>query len=218
MDARVITDNWPLFMRGLRRTGELTVVTVIAGTVGGTLLALTRRASSRAVRYAAGLFVETVRATPPIMLIFWFYFLVPRLVGQAIDGVAAGLLALVLFNCAYTAEIVRAGIQGIPAGQAEAARASGLAPWRVMRHIVLPQAFDNMTPALINQAVMVFKTTSLVYIIGVIDFFRAATLVNNRVFRPYEIYLFVGLVYLIPATLFSQLSRALEKRRARARV
>ena len=217
MDLRVIVDNWPLFARGLRRTGELTVVTVIAGTIAGTLLALARRASSRAICYPATLFIETVRATPPLMLIFWFYFLFPWLVGQAIEGVAAGLLALVFFNSAYTAEIVRAGIQAVPAGQVEAARASGLPTWRVMRHIVLPQAFDSMTPALINQAVMVFKTTSLVYIIGVIDFFRAATLVNNRVFRPYEIYLFVGLVYLIPATMFSQLSRAIEKRRVRAR-
>lgn len=216
MDYRVIVENWSLFMRGLQRTAELTVLTVILGTVGGTLLAIARLAANRAVRYSATFFIETVRATPAIMLIFWFYFLVPRLIG-AIEGVIAGLLALVFFNSAYTAEIVRAGIQAVPKGQVEAARASGLPSWRVLRHIVLPQAFDSMTPALINQAVMVFKTTSLVYIIGVIDFFRAATLINNSVYRPYEVYTFVGLVYLIPATVFSRLSRMLEKQRARAR-
>ena len=216
MDYRVIVDYWPLFMRGLQRTAELTVLTVILGTVGGTLLAIARLAANQPVRYAATFFIETVRATPAIMLIFWFYFLLPRLVG-AIEGVAAGLLALVFFNCAYTAEIVRAGMQAVSKGQVEAARASGLPGWRVLRHIVLPQAFDSMTPALINQAVMVFKTTSLVYIIGVIDFFRAATLINNSVYRPYEVYTFVGLVYLIPATVFSRLSRMLEKQRARAR-
>jgi His/Glu/Gln/Arg/opine family amino acid ABC transporter permease subunit len=216
MDYRVIVDNWPLFMRGLRKTAELTVLTVILGTIGGTLLAIARLSTRRAVSYGATLFIETVRATPPIMLIFWFYFLLPRLVG-AIEGVTAGLLALVFFNAAYTAEIVRAGMQAVPKGQVEAARASGLPGWRVLRHIVLPQAFDTMTPALINQAVMVFKTTSLVYIIGVIDFFRAATLINNSVYRPYEVYTFVGLVYLVPATLFSRLSRMLERQRARAR-
>ena len=213
MDLSVITHNWSFFASGLQTTAVLTVLTVLGGLIAGTPLAIARASASPLARYPAMALIEVIRGVPILMLIFWVYFLLPRLIGTPVPAYWAGLIALVTFNAAYSAEIVRAGIQSVPVGQVEAARVSGLSRLQVFRFIVLPQAFANMTPALISQAVMVYKTTSLVFIIGVVDFFRAATIVNNREFKSLEIYLFVGLVYLIPSTLLSRLSRYLEHRR-----
>src|SRR5262249_51961320 len=126
---------------------------------------------------------------------------------------AAGLVALITFNAAYSAEIVRAGILSVDRGNVEAGRASGLTWLQISRHIILPQAFSNMKPAFMSQAVMVYKTTSLIYVIGVVDFFRASVIVNNREFKSLEIFIFVALVYFVPCTVVSRWSRSMETRR-----
>ena len=213
MDLSVITNNWSFFASGLQTSAVLTVLTVLGGLVVGTPLAIARAAASPLARYPAMALIEIIRGVPILMLIFWVYFLLPRVIGMPVPAYGAGLIALVTFNAAYSAEIVRAGMRSVPIGQIEAGRASGLGRLHVFRFIVLPQAFANMTPALISQAVMVYKTTSLVFIIGVVDFFRAATIVNNREFKSLEIYLFVGLVYFVPSTVLSRLSRYIEHRR-----
>ena len=212
-DLGVITENLPFFWTGLRTTFGLTIATVIGGLLLGTPLAVARSSSKPWLRYPALALIEVVRGIPILMLIFWIYFLLPRLLGTAVPSYVAGLVALIVFNGGYSAEIVRSGINAVPAGQTEAGVSSGLNRLQVLRHIVLPQAFAHMTPALINQVVMVYKTTSLVYIIGVVDFFRAATIVDNREFKSLEIYLFVGLVYLIPSTILSRFSRRIERNR-----
>jgi polar amino acid transport system permease protein len=128
----------------------------------------------------------------------------------------AALVALIVFNTSYMAEVIRAGIQSVPRAQMEAARASGLTYVQAMRFVILPQAIKNMVPALVNRFVALFMGTSLAYIIGVTEFFRAANNVNNRVYRSYEIYGFVAIVYFLCCYSLSLLSQLLERRLARA--
>ena len=210
MHFSVIINNLPFFLKGFWVTVELTVLTLVGGLVIGTPLALGRSARQKAVCYLSLAIIETVRGTPILMLIFWIYFLLPRFIGMPVGAFTAGLVALVTFNAAYSAEIIRAGIQSVDRGNIEASRSSGLNWFQIARYIVLPQAFSNMKPALMSQAVMVYKTTSLVYVIGVIDFFRAAVIVNNREFKSFEIFAFVALVYFIPCTVLSRWSRSME--------
>lgn len=212
----VIRENFPFFMRGLLVTCELTLLIMALGMIFGLGLALMRHSRTWYLRYPAMLAIEAVRGTPVIMLVFWFFFLVPAFFGPT-PAIVSGVTALVIFNAGYIAEIVRGGIASVEVGQVEAARSTGMGAWHTNRHIVLPQALQNMTPALINQAVMLFKTTSILFIIGVIEFFRVAVMVNNREFASYEIFLFVGIVYLIPTTIFSRYSRVLERKWAKAR-
>jgi glutamate/aspartate transport system permease protein len=214
MDFSVIVNNLPFFMKGLGVTLELTALTLLGGLILGTPLAVARSAQARIPRYIAIVIIEIVRGSPILMLIFWVYFLLPRVIGTSIGAYTAGLVALVTFNAAYSAEIIRAGIQSVDRGNIEAGRATGLTWYQIVRYIILPQAFSNMKPALMSQAVMVYKTTSLIFVIGVVDFFRAATIVNNREFKSFEIFTFVALVYFIPCTIISRWSRGMEMRRA----
>jgi glutamate/aspartate transport system permease protein len=213
MDFSVITNNASFFMKGLGVTLQLTALTLIGGLIVGTPLALGRSSHARVPRYLSIAVIEVVRGTPILMLIFWIYFLLPQVIGTAVSAYVAGLVALITFNAAYSAEIIRAGIQSVDRGNIEAGRASGMTWLQISRYIVLPQAFSNMKPALISQAVMVYKTTSLIFVIGVVDFFRAATIVNNREFKSFEIFAFVALVYFIPCTIISRWSRSMEARR-----
>jgi glutamate/aspartate transport system permease protein len=213
MDFSVIANNASFFMKGFGVTLQLTALTLIGGLIVGTPLALGRASHARLARYLSIVVIESIRGTPILMLIFWIYFLLPQVIGTSVSAYMAGLVALITFNAAYSAEIIRAGIHSVDRGNIEAGRASGLTWLQISRHIVLPQAFSNMKPALISQAVMVYKTTSLIFVIGVVDFFRAATIVNNREFKSFEIFTFVALVYFIPCTIISRWSRGMEARR-----
>jgi His/Glu/Gln/Arg/opine family amino acid ABC transporter permease subunit len=215
MDYSVITNNFSFFLKGFVVTLQLTALTLIGGLIVGTPLALGRSAQAKLPRYISIAVIEVVRGTPILMLIFWIYFLLPQVIGTAVNAYVAGLIALITFNAAYSAEIIRAGIQSVDRGNIEAGRSSGLTWLQISRHIVLPQAFSNMKPALMSQAVMVYKTTSLIFVIGVVDFFRAATIINNREFKSFEIFAFVALVYFIPCTIISRWSRSMEERRRR---
>ena len=146
------------------------------------------------------------------MVIFWVFFLIPILTGRPVGAITAALVALVAFNSSYMAEVIRAGIQSVPRGLVEAARCSGLTYRHCMWHVVLPIATKNILPALISRLVALVMGTSLVYIIGVTEFFRAATNINNRVFRPYEIYFFVALVYFALCYSLSIFGSFLDKR------
>src|SRR5439155_13710600 len=154
----------------------------------GIVLALLRRSAFPPLRAGATLYIELLRSTPLLMVIFWCYFLLPLLTGRSLEPLAAGIIAMVAFQSAYVAEIVRAGIGSVKAGQLEAALALGLSYRAAMWRVVLPQAFRNMLPALVARFVALLKSTSLLYVIGVVEFFRAATIVNSREFRPMEIF------------------------------
>jgi polar amino acid transport system permease protein len=149
------------------------------------------------------------------MVIFWMYFLVPSLLGRTVPESQTVITALTLFTSAYMAQIVRAGIEGIPRGQMEAALSTGLRHWQAMIYVVLPQGLRNMVPSFVNQFVSLIKDTSLAYIVGVSELTHVATQVNNRsMIFPTEIFLFVAVVYFIICYVFTSLSRSLERRLA----
>jgi len=211
VSADVVIQNLPYLLRGLRLTAVITLVCMVASLAVGVVLAVLRRSAVRALSAAATVYIETLRSTPLLMVIFWFYFLLPLLTGQSLEPLVAGIVAMVAFQSAYVAEIVRAGITSVKAGQLEAALALGLSYRSAMWRVVLPQAFRNMLPALVARFVALFKSTSLLYVIGVVEFFRAATIVNSREFRPMEIFLFVAFVYLCCGVAASVIGAWLER-------
>jgi His/Glu/Gln/Arg/opine family amino acid ABC transporter permease subunit len=212
MDLRVIVENLPYMLSGLQLTVILSLVSMAGSFVGGAAFAMLRLSPWWWLRWPAILYIDVVRTVPLIMVIFWAFFLMPVLTGHATTPVKAALFALILFNTSYMAEVIRAGIQSIPKGQVEASRAIGLTYLQGMRHVVLPQALRNMSPALVSRFIALFMGTSLVYIIGVTEFFRAANNVNNRVYRSYEIFGFVAIVYFVCCYALSLASTALERR------
>jgi len=214
-----------LFKVGLVFTLKLTFLSTVGAIVLGTLLAMMRLSSSRLLSGVAGTYVNLMRALPLILIIFWFYFLVPYIVGWvtqagrpiAVGGFTSALITFVLFEAAYFCEIMRAGIQSIPSGQAGAGYALGLNYWQVMGKIVLPQAFRNMTPLLLTQMIVVFQDTSLVYVLSLTDFLGAANNVAQRDGRLVEMFVFVAVVYFIISYTASRLVKVVEQRMAIAR-
>lgn len=214
MDVRVIVENLPYMLSGLQWTVILASVSMVGSFAAGVIFAILRLSPVRWLRWPAILYIDVMRTIPLIMVIFWVFFLMPVLTGRPTTPITAALLALIAFNTSYMAEVIRAGIQSVPRGQMEAARAVGLTYLQAMRSVILPQAIKNMVPALVNRFVALFMGTSLAYIIGVTEFFRAANNVNNRVYRSYEIYTFVAVVYFVCCYSLSWLSGILERRLA----
>ncbi len=209
MDFSVISNNRILLFEGFITTVNLTILSILGGAVVGVALALGRISTNRLLSACSTVVIEVSRGTPALMLIFWIYFLLPRLTGHAVSSYTAALSSLIMFNAAYIAEIIRAGISSVPRGLVEAGLSSGIRHHQIMRHIVLPPAIANMLPALTSQMILAYKTTSLVFVVGVIDLFRAANIINNREFKSVEIYLFVALVYFVPCFILSLISRYL---------
>jgi len=147
-----------------------------------------------------------------VMVIFWFWLVIPVLVGKSLPEYSVALAAFVIFEAAYFGEIVRAGIQSVPRGQAEAATATGLTRAQTMRTVILPQALRNMIPALVTQSIVLLKDTSLASIIGYVDLTKAAQIVNNREIRPFELYLFIAIIYWLCSYGMSRYARYLERR------
>jgi glutamate/aspartate transport system permease protein len=194
-----------LFREGMTFTVTLTLLAMSGGIVFGTLLAMMRMGRIRALSVIAGTYVNVMRSVPLVLVIFWFYFLVPY-IGAWVIGAArpvqvgaflSSVITFTLFEAAYYCEIMRAGIQSIPRGQVAAGQALGLNYWQTMGTIVLPQAFRNMTPVLLTQTIILFQDTSLVYVISVTDFLGAAAKIANRDYRLVEMYTFAALVYFI---------------------
>jgi His/Glu/Gln/Arg/opine family amino acid ABC transporter permease subunit len=197
MDFSVIPRNLPYMLQGFALTVMLALASMGASLVTGTLFAMLRLSPNGWVRVPVGIFIDVMRTIPLIMVIFWFFFLMPIVTGHPVTPIVAALIALVVFNTSYMAEVIRGGILSVSRTQMDAARSSGLGYLRAMWHVILPQAFRNMLPAIINRFVALFMGTSLVYIIGVTEFFRAANNINNRVFQSYVIYGFVAVVYFV---------------------
>ncbi len=209
-----------LFLEGMSVTLMLTVLAAVGGVVLGTMLAMARLSSISSLSRAATLYVNLMRSLPLLLVIFWFYFLVPLLVGWAsgasrpvpIGGFASALITFTLFEAAYFAEIVRAGIQSVPSGQVSAGYALGLTYRQVMASIVLPQAFRNMLPILLTQTVILFQDTSLVYVVSLTDFLGAASKIAQRDGRMIEMYVFSALVYFVICFVASSLVKRLQSR------
>jgi len=212
-----ITSNFRYMMLGLRTTWELAILSFGLGLLVGIVIAVARESEIGPLRWVAKGYVELLRNVPQLMVIFWVYFLLPVVTGHSINEYLAAVVALTACISAYLAEVVRAGINSVPRTQLEAAYSTGCTYLQAMRLIVIPQALRNMIPSLVNQFVSAFKTTSLVYIIGVIEFFRAATIVNERDFKSMEIFTFVGFVYFVNCFCMSTLARWYERRLQRKR-
>jgi len=214
-DFSVIFDNLPFLLKGMQTTLLLTAVAMFGGILLGTLLALARMSSITVISVIATSYINFFRSLPLILVIFWFYFLVPLALGRPVGGLYSVLVAFTLFEAAYYAEIIRAGISSVRSGQAAAARALGMSYFQSMRFIVLPQAFRAMIPILLTQGIVLFQDTSLVYVVGLKDFLVSAELIANREQRLIEMFSFVALVYLVICLSASQGVKFLERRMKR---
>lgn len=222
-DFNVILRSLPyLFYDGMTFTLMLTALATAGGIVVGTILALMRLSGVRLLQRIAGGYVNFMRSLPLVLVIFWFYFLIPW-VGMWVTGadrpIAVGaftsaLVTFTMFEAAYFSEIMRAGIQSIAKGQVFAGYALGLRYSQVMGLIVLPQAFRNMLPVLLTQTIVLFQDTSLVYVLSLTDFLGAASKVAQRDGRLVEMYLFAALVYFVISFLASSAVRRLQARTA----
>ncbi len=220
MDIQVIVNNYAfLIAQGFFGIGAFTggtlrlaIPAIVFGFILGTLVGLARLSRSRWLNWPAKIYVEFFRGVPLVMVIFWFWFMIPALAGKSLPEYSIALAAFVIFEAAYLAEIVRAGIQSVPRGQVEAATATGLSSAQTMRQVILPQALRNMIPALVTQFIVLLKDTSLASIIGYVDLTKAAQIVNNREIRPFELYLFIAVIYWLCSYSMSRYARHLEGR------
>jgi len=206
----IVWNAAPFLLRALGVSWLLTIVSVGIGLVAGVLLAALRLRGPPGLRHLAVGYIELVRATPQIMVIFWVFFSAGTLTGVRLTAWPAAVVALSTIASAYLAEVIRAGLMSVPKIQHESAWSTGLSPRQAFLHVALPQALRNMVPALIAHVVMMFKITSLVYVIGLIDFFRATILVNNREFAPYELYVTMAVVYFVCCGALSFLVRRMD--------
>ena len=203
-----------LLLQGMGVSLALTGLAIIGGVLLGVLLALMRLSRFAPLALAAGGYVNFFRAMPLILVIFWFYFLVPLLLGRPVGPFYSVLIAFTLFEAAYYSEIIRAGIQSVTRGQINAGLAVGLTYLQTMRHVVLPQAFRNMVPILVTQAIILFQDTSLVYVVGLRDFLTTADMIVSIDNRPVELYTFAAAVYLVICLTGSLWVRRLRRRYA----
>ncbi|TMH46545.1 MAG: ABC transporter permease subunit [Betaproteobacteria bacterium] len=220
-DFDVIERSLPyLFREGMTFTVTLTLIAMTGGIIFGTLLAMMRLSALKPVSMLAGAYVNLMRSIPLVLVIFWFFFLVPY-IGAWITGanqpirVGAWMSAVItftMFEAAYYCEIMRAGIQSIARGQVWSGYALGLNYWQTMGYIVLPQAFRNMVPVLLTQTIILFQDTSLVYVISATDFLGAAAKIANRDYRLVEMYSFVAVVYFVISYSLSLLVKQLQNR------
>lgn len=222
-DFDVIARSWQyLFFTGMTFTVQLTVLAMLGGLVLGTLLAMMRLSRFPLLSVPAAAYVNLIRSVPLVLVIFWFYFLVPYIgawmIGAdqpvRVGAFASSLITFTLFEAAYYCEIMRAGIQSVPKGQTAAAYALGMNYRQTMAHIVLPQAFRNMLPVLLTQTIVLFQDVSLVYVLSITDFVGAASKVAQRDGRLVEMYLFVAVVYLVLCFALSLLVKRLQRNMA----
>jgi glutamate/aspartate transport system permease protein len=211
-DFGVILRALPFLWMGMQLTLLLTALATAGGIVLGTVLAMVRLWAPPPFPQLAAGYVNLLRSMPLILVVFWFYFLVPLALGTAVGAFPSALIAFTMFEAAYYSEIMRAGIQSVPRGQLAAAQATGLTHLNAMRYVVLPQAFRAMVPILLTQSIILFQDTSLVYVVGLHDFLTAASIVAGRDNRVVELYSFVAVVYLVLCVAASLGVRRLQSR------
>jgi glutamate/aspartate transport system permease protein len=209
----------PFLWEGMKVSLEITVIAVIFGIVWGTLLAMMRLSPVKPWSWFAAGYVNLFRAIPLVMVLLWFFLIVPQVLRGAFNldpntdvRLTSAMIGFALFESAYYSEIIRAGIQSVPKGQVSAASALGMTYAQAMRLVVLPQAFRNMVPLLLTQAIVLFQDTSLVYVSALADFFGAAYKVGDRDGRLVELLLFAGAVYFVICFAASQLVRRYQKK------
>ncbi|WP_296442952.1 amino acid ABC transporter permease [Rhodoferax sp. UBA5149] len=206
--------NWDIFSKfvlsGLRFSVQLTLVATLGGIVLGTLLALMRLSGKKAFMLPAIVYVNGMRSIPLVMVILWFFLLIPLLIGRPMGAELSATITFIAFEAAYFSEIMRAGIQSIPRGQVYAGQAIGMTYSQNMRYVVLPQAFRNMLPVLLTQTIILFQDTSLVYAIGAYDMLKGFSTAGKIYGRPEEAYLLAAVVYFVICFALSWLVKRLQ--------
>ena len=220
LDFTVVGNSLPYLWKGFQYTVQLTATSALGGLFFGTLLALARLSSMKWLSNFAGGYVNLMRSIPLVLVIFWFFFLVP-LILQGMTGAErppqvgaerTAMITFIMFEAAYFCEIMRAGIQSIPRGQVYSAYALGLTYGQSMRLVILPQAFRNMLPVLLTQTIILFQDTSLVYVISATDFTGAASKIAQRDGRLIEMYTFVAAVYFVLCYVLSYAVKLLQRK------
>ncbi|HEX5784476.1 MAG TPA: amino acid ABC transporter permease [Burkholderiaceae bacterium] len=209
LDASVLSS---FVLKGLLFSIQLTLVAMVGGIALGTVLALMRLSGRPWLVAPASFYVNTLRSIPLVMVILWFFLLIPLLIGQPMGAELSAIITFTVFEAAYYSEIMRAGIQSVPRGQVFAGYAMGMTYAQTMKLVVLPQAFRNMLPVLLTQTIVLFQDTSLVYAIGAYDLLKGFEVVGKNFNRPVEAYLVAAVVYFAICFSLSMLVRRLQKK------
>jgi glutamate/aspartate transport system permease protein len=208
--------NWNIvsnfILKGLIFSVQLTLIAMIGGIAIGTLLALMRLSGKKWLVMPAAFYVNTLRSIPLVMVILWFFLLIPLLIGRPLGAELSAIITFTVFEAAYYSEIMRAGIQSVPKGQVYAGYAVGMTYKQCMQLVVLPQAFRNMLPVLLTQTIILFQDTSLVYAIGAYDLLKGFEVAGKNFNRPVETYLTAAVVYFIICFSLSMIVRRLQKK------
>jgi len=199
-------------LKGLVFSVTLTLVSMVGGIVLGTLLALMRLSNKPFLVMPAAAYVNTMRSIPLVMVILWFFLLIPLLLGRPLGAEFSAVVTFTLFEAAYYSEIMRAGIQSVPKGQVYAGYAVGMTYKQTMQMIILPQAFRNMLPVLLTQTIILFQDTSLVYAIGAYDLLKGFEIAGKNYNRPVETYLVAAVVYFVICFSLSMTVRKLQQK------
>jgi glutamate/aspartate transport system permease protein len=199
-------------LKGLIFSVQLTLIAMVGGILLGTVLALMRLSGKKWLVMPAAFYVNTLRSIPLVMVILWFFLLIPLMIGQPMGAELSAMITFTVFEAAYFSEIMRAGIQSVPKGQVYAGYAVGMTYGQTMQLIVLPQAFRNMLPVLMTQTIILFQDTSLVYAIGAYDLLKGFEVAGKNFNRPVETYLVAAVVYFVICFSLSMLVRRLQKK------
>ena len=208
--------NWGVIqsfvLKGFIFSIQLTLIAMFGGIALGTVLALMRLSGKPWLVLPAAAYVNTLRSIPLVMVILWFFLLIPLLIGRPMGAELSAIITFTVFEAAYYSEIMRAGIQSVPRGQVHAGYAVGMTYAQCMQLIVLPQAFRNMLPVLLTQTVILFQDTSLVYAIGAYDLLKGFEITGKNFNRPVEMYLIAAVVYFVICFSLSMLVRRLQQK------
>ena len=208
--------NWNLVqsfvLKGLLFSIELTIIAMLGGIAIGTIVALMRLSGKPWLVWPAAAYVNVLRSIPLVMVILWFFLLIPKIIGRPLGAELSAIITFTVFEAAYYSEIMRAGIQSVTKGQVYAGYAVGMTYAQCMRYIVLPQAFRNMLPVLLTQTIILFQDTSLVYAIGAYDLLKGFETAGKNFGRPIEAYLMAAVIYFIFCYVLSYLVKRLHKK------
>jgi glutamate/aspartate transport system permease protein len=209
LDWNVISS---FILKGFFFSVQLTIFAMVGGIALGTMIALMRLSGKKWLVMPAAVYVNTLRSIPLVMVILWFFLLIPLLIGRPLGAEVSAMVTFTVFEAAYYSEIMRAGIQSVPKGQVSAGYAVGMNYAQCMRFIVLPQAFRNMLPVLLTQTIILFQDTSLVYAIGAYDLLKGFEVAGKNFNRPVEMYLLAAVTYFVICFSLSMLVRQLQKK------
>jgi glutamate/aspartate transport system permease protein len=216
MDLDLSFYNWALFtsylQKGLIFSIQLTVIATVGGIIVGTVLALMRLSGKPWLVMPATIYVNTMRSIPLVMVILWFFLLIPLMIGKPLGVNLSAIITFIAFEAAFFSEIVRAGIQSIPRGQVYAGQALGMSYAQNMRLVVLPQAFRNMIPVFMTQTIILFQDTSLVYAIGAYDLLKGFEIAGKNFGRPIETYLLAAVTYFLICFTLSRIVRRIQQK------